>query len=284
MATENLNLETIQATDDIKTSMLDKMNSNFTKIDTAFNELKSSLLTKTKKTTLTAALDYFDSLVDANDATVTADKMFNGYTAYKGTAKITGTALATASTGSAAQLLNGQKLYNSSGTLITGTMTNKGGSSTAASGSISGDNYRLQIPTTGYYTTGSYLTRAKATVLTDLGVKPIPTINVTLSGDYTSYISGYGAGINSSGVLVIWAMSNSTAYEHIYFVNTSIGAGTIGDGWNISSYDTGDPSAVPHACTVTGLGSYSTINVTLNAYTINSSSDYVQINVTLTAS
>lgn len=284
MATENLNLETIELSDDIKTSMLDKMNSNFTKIGTAFNELKNSLLTKTKKTTLTAALDYFDSLVDANDATVTADKLFNGYTAYKGTTKITGTALATASTGSAAQLLNGQKLYNSSGTLITGTMANKSGTSTNANGSISEDFYRLQIPATGYYTTSSYVQRSKNNVLNDLGVKTMPTINVTLSGSSSSYVSGYGAGINNSGVLVIWAMSNSTAYEHIYFSNSSIGAGTIGNGWNITSWATGDPASAPHACTVTGLGSYSTINVTLDAYTTNTSYDYIQINVTLTAS
>lgn len=284
MATENLNLETIQLTDDIKTSVLDKMNSNFAKIDTAFNELKSSLLTKTKKSTLTAALNYFNSLVDANDATATADKIFNGYTAYKGTTKITGTALATTTNGAASQLLTGKTLYNNDGTLITGTMADKSGIQQSASATTSGDNYVLQIPVNGYYTTGSWLTRAKTSVISDLGIKVMPTINVTLSGTNKSYIATYGAGIDNSGMLVIWAFANSSSYEHVSFTVYSLGAGTAKHGWDITSFDTGDPTGVPYACTVTGLSNYSTINVTLNASGINSSYDYVTLSVTLTAS
>lgn len=112
----------------------------------------------------------------------------------------------------------------------------------------------------------------------------LPTINVTLTGDYSSSISGYGAGIDQNGVLVIWTMSNSSTNEHIRFVNTSIEAGTIGVGWDITSYDTGDPINVPHACTVVGLSGKSIINITLNAYNTNSSYDYIQVRVTLTAS
>lgn len=113
---------------------------------------------------------------------------------------------------------------------------------------------------------------------------PIPTINVTLTGGYTEYISGYGAGINKDGVLVIWAMSNASAYEHIKFSDTSIGAGTIGVGWNLGGFDTADPVDVPHACTITDLANKTTIDITLNAYNVASASDYVLLNVTLTAS
>lgn len=113
----------------------------------------------------------------------------------------------------------------------------------------------------------------------------IPTINVTLSGSYTSYISGYGAGVNKDGVLVIWAMSNSTAYEHVSFTLSSMSTGlAIDDGWDITSYDTGDPASVPHACTVTGLSGKSTINITLSADGVSSSYDYVKLTVTITAS
>lgn len=287
MATKNLGLEPIELSDDIKTSMLIKMNENFEKIDEAYETLKTHLLAKTGKTTLSAAIDYVDQLVNANDATATTDKIFKGYTAYKGLTKLTGTALSTTTTVAAGEILTGKTCYNNAGTLITGTMVSKAGVQQAASSTISGNNYVLKIPVAGYYTTGSWLTRAKTSVISDLGIKVTPTINVTLTGGSTAltgYISGYGAAIDNNGVLVIWAMSNSTAYEHIYFVNSSIGAGTIGNGWNITSWATGDPASVPYACTVTGLGSYSTINVGLYARNNNTSYDYVQIDVTLTAS
>lgn len=287
MATENLDLELIQLSDNIQTSMLEKMNDNFEKIDAAYETLKNNLLNKTGKTTLSEAISYVNSLVNANDATATADKIFNGYTAYKGTTKITGTALATTTNGSAATLLDGRTLYNYNGSLITGSMANKSGTSTNANGSISGDFYRLQIPATGYYTTSSYVQRSKNNVLNDLGVKAMPTINLTLTGVNTTvsgYITGHGAGIDNNGKLVIWAMSSQGAYEHINFVNTSIGAGTIGNGWNITSFDTSSPTSFPQACTLTGLGSYSTINITLNASATNTTNDYITVKVTLTAS
>ncbi len=114
--------------------------------------------------------------------------------------------------------------------------------------------------------------------------KLIPTITVTLTGNstYMGYISGYGAGIDQNGVLVIWAMSNSTSYEHIQFTATNI-IGTAQNGWGITSFDTGDPVSVPHACTITGLGSYSNIDITLNASAVNTSSDRVELQVTITA-
>lgn len=284
MSTTNLNLDTIETTDSIQNAFLTKMNSNMQKLDSVFGMLKTRLLQKTGKDNLSDAIAYIDQLVNAQDGTITADKVFNGYIGYAGTNKITGTALATPSVGGANTILAGNKLYTSDGTLLEGNIVNKTGVSTSASGSVSGDDYRLQIPSAGYYTMTSYLTRAKSSVLNDLNVTVIPTINVTLTGGYAEYISGYGAGINKDGVLVIWAMSNASPYEHIKFSDTSIGAGTIGVGWNLGGFDTADPVDVPHACTVTGLANKTTIDITLNAYTNNTTSDYVLLNVTLTAS
>lgn len=113
--------------------------------------------------------------------------------------------------------------------------------------------------------------------------KKQPTINVTLSGDYSGYISGYGAGIDQNGTLIIWAMSNTTSYEAISFSVSSI-IGTQGNGWGITAFDTSNPASVPYACTITGLSSYTTLNITLNADTRNGSYDYTGISVTVTGS
>lgn len=286
MSTTNLGLDTIETTDSIQNAFLTKMNSNMQKLDNAYGLLKAHLIQKTGKNNLEEAIEYIDMLVNAQDGTITADKVFNGYVGYKGLQRIVGTALATASTGSAPQLLRGKKLYDSSGNLITGTMPNKHETTQDAYGSLSGDYYQMSIPVSGYYTLVSKLQRTKANVISDLGIKVIPTINVTLTGNttYMDYITGYGAGINKDGVLVIWAMSRVSGYEHICFVDTSIGAGTRGKGWNITQFDTSDPTGVPHACTITGLSGKNTINVTLDATGVNESYDFVVLNVTLTAS
>lgn len=209
MATPNLNLETIEPTDNMKTSLLEKMNNNFKKIDTAYNQLSGMLLSKTGKNNLVEAIQYVDQLVNAQDATATSDKIIEGYTAYVGTEKITGT-----------------------------------------------------LPV----------------------ADPIPTINVTLTGGYSSYISGYGAGIDQNGTLVIWAMSNTTSYEHITFSAKSLGAGTAEIGWGITGFDTSDPASLPHACTIAGTGGYKNIDITLDAYTNASGNDYILIYVTTVVS
>lgn len=267
MSTTNLGLDMIQTTDSIQNAFLTKMNSNMQKLDNAYGLLKAKLLQKTGKNNLNDAINYIDQLVNAQDATITADKVFNGYTGYKGTTKIIGTALPIETTATATTIQNGYKAYNNNGELITGT-----GYATSTTATASD----IKTGKTAYNNTGTLITGTYSPQL-------IPTINVTLTGTNSSYISGYGAGINKDGILVIWAMSSSSAYEHIYFVDTSIGAGTIGNGWNISSYDTGDPANVPHACTITGLSGKSTINITLNAYNTNTSNDYIQVRVTLTA-
>lgn len=282
MATTNLGLEQILRDDVLATTVLEKINSNMLKVDAAYGQLIDTLFQKTGKNTLKDAIDYIDMLVNAQDATITADKIFKGYTGYKGLTKITGTALSTSISASTSEVISGNTFYDNTGTLLTGTMTNKAGTSTAASASISGDNYRLQIPTTGYYSTGSYLTRAKSSVISDLGVKQMPTINVTCDAS-SSYITSYGAGINNSGVLVIWALTASTSYEHVYFYPSSISIGSKGVGWSETDWDTGDPVAC-YACTVTGLSSYKTINVTLDYNTYSTSYDYVRLDVSVSGS
>ena len=108
-------------------------------------------------------------------------------------------------------------------------------------------------------------------------------INVTLTGSYASQISGYGAGINQNGVLVIWAMTNTTTYEAVSFSASSI-LGTQGNGWGITSFDTSNPSGVPYACTISDLSNYDTLNVKLDANSRNSSYDYTGIAITVTGS
>ena len=281
MATENLDLEKIELVDNMQTSLLEKMNGNFEKIDTAYKQLKDLLIAKTGKDNLVEAIDYVDELVNAQDGTITADKVFNGYVGYKGKERIVGTALATPSTGSASHLLTGTKLYDSSGNLIEGAMISKsGGTILSSGGNVSGTSYRLQVPQNAYYSTTSYISRPVSSVLSDLGAKVVP--NISFASTLGGYFSKQGWAYNPDGTLVIYIMTSDTSYEHIYFYASSI-IGTKGVGWDISSWDTGDPVAC-YACTVTGLSSYTNISVRLDSGGLNSTYDYLRVNVTITGS
>lgn len=282
MATENLNLEAIEPTDNMRTSLLQKMNGNFGKIDTAYGRLRDLLLARTGKDNLKDAIEYVEQLVNAQDGTITPDKVVKGYVGYRQSERIEGTAFGETTTGTSADLISGKTLYTNNGGLVEGNIINKDGLNVEFMGSLNGDNYQIQIPENGYYTTETSLVRAKSDLYADLGVTPMPTITVTLDSASSSYISDYGAGIDQNGTLVIWAMTSSSSYEHVYFHPLSI-VGTAGYGWEISSWGTSDPVTC-NACTVTGLQSYSTIDVALTFATTSSSYDYVRLNVTITAS
>lgn len=122
MATTNLKLEKINLTDDIKSSMLEKMNGNFEKIDEAYNFLVGRLLEKTGKTTLSEAVNYVDKLVNAQDGTITSDKVFSGYVGYSGQKRIVGTALAEKTTGSPEYLIQGKTFYDNTGKKVEGSL------------------------------------------------------------------------------------------------------------------------------------------------------------------
>lgn len=267
MSTENLHLELIEGTDTLRTEFINKINGNLDKIDAKYGVLKDGLLEKTGKDNLVEAVDYVSSLENTEDATVIASDVKSGKIAYGSSGRITGTGFATSTTANASNIMSGKTAYKQDGTLLTG--TGFATQTTATSNDI--------IASKTAYTN-------EGTLITGVASRE-KTLNVELTGSnatYKGYISGYGAGINQDGTLVIWAMSNSTSYEHVSYTAGDL-VGTAGSGFGITSYDTSDPVSVPHACTVTGLTNYDVINVELNVTGVNGTYDYVAITINITA-
>lgn len=249
--------------------MLEKMNSNMQKVDNKYGELKNALLEQTGKSTLEEAIAYVQTLANQitflnSSGDATASQILSGKTAVVKGNVITGTI---PSQGAQTITPSTANKTIASGKYLSGTQTIKGDANLVASNIVSGKSIFDVVGT----------------------AKPQTIVNVSLdtatNATYAGYISGYGAGIDHNGNLVIWAMSNSTNYEHINFIDTSIGVGTIGSGWNITTaFDTSDGANIPHACTVTGLSSYNTINVTLVPSAGDSTDDYIEVKVTVTGS
>jgi hypothetical protein len=122
MATPNLGLEIIQLTDNMQTSLLEKMNDNLIKIDNAYKVLKDNLLDKTGKSTLAEAIEYTSELTDTADGTITSDKVFDGYVGYAGQERIVGTALSEETTGLSEDLIQGKTFYDNSGKIVEGSL------------------------------------------------------------------------------------------------------------------------------------------------------------------
>ena len=248
--TTNLQLEEIELNDNIKTTFIRKLNDNQAKIDSAYGYLKDNLIQATGEHDLASAVeDYkndFANIVGAYQERVQE--------------------LESIGTASASDIKNG-KTALVQGQTITGTAF---GTTTTA--------------TTNDIMNGKTAYNNNGTLLTGIYTPPIVTsVNVTLTGSNTSYITNYGGAINN-GTLVLYADSNSASYEHIYFKAISI-VGTKGAGWDITNFNTSDPANVIHACTITGLGTtYNTLNVDMNASARNSTYDYIEIDVTITAS
>lgn len=270
MSTTNLKLEEIVLDDTISGTMLEKLNSNIQKIDNKYGELKNTILEKTGKTNLNDAVRYIQELSDEIE-------ILNEYI---NETKTVGTA-------SSSDILNG-KTAIVQGEIITG--------------NIQGLEAQTIIPNTkdqtidaGQYLNGIQTIKGDANLIASnivsgrsiFGIngtaKSQATINVSLTGTYASQVSGYGAGINQNGVLVIWAMTNTNAYENVSFLVNGI-IGTAGNGWNITNFDTSNYSGVPFACTISGLSNYSILNITLNATNRDLTYDYTQIAVTVTGS
>ena len=68
MGTPNLDLQTIEMSDNLKTDFVRKINSNMQIIDEKYGYLKNQLLTKTGKTTIEEAIAYIDVLINTQDA------------------------------------------------------------------------------------------------------------------------------------------------------------------------------------------------------------------------
>ena len=94
-------------------------------------------------------------------------------------------------TATAVQILSGKIAYVN-GSKVTGTMTDKSGSNTAANASLDTTNSRvkLQIPSNGYYDTGAYLYIPYATLASILGI----TADKIVVGNTILGITGTGYG------------------------------------------------------------------------------------------
>ena len=113
----------------------------------------------------------------------------------------------------------------------------------------------------------------------------IPEIKITKKGTHNTKVSSnFGAGINADGILTIWTRSNSTSYPNITYEAEDLGVGTKGFGWDITDHKTTNPYRVPYACTVNGLGGYSTIEITLDAKSTLGNNNGIKIYVTIVAS
>jgi len=263
--TSNLNLATINMNDNMKDAM-EQMNDNLIKIDSAYGFIADNILEKTGATTITEAVSKIDDLVNASDATATASDIRKNKTAYVGTSKITGTAFGSSTNATADTIFKGKRAYLNNGTLLTGTALG-----TATNATVDD----IIEGKTAYTNAGTLLTGT---------AKKEKTINVELTGTNATtkgYVSGYGAGVNQNGVLVIWAMSSSSSYEHIHFNASNIAIGNVGDGFGLQSYNANDMVNCPHACTITDLEAYSTINVGLNIYNANATYDYLTAQVSI---
>ena len=263
--TPYLNLNTINMSDNMKDAMI-QMNDNLVKLDLAYGFIADNILEKTGATTITEAVSKIDDLVNASDATATASDIKKNKTAYVGKEKITGTAFGSSTNATASTIFKGKRAYTNAGTLITGTAL--GTATTATADDIIDGK-------TAYTNAGTLITGT---------AKREKTINIELTGTNETtkgYISGYGAGINQNGILVIWAMSSSTAYEHVSFNASNISIGNVGNGFELKSYNANDMVNSPHACTITDLDAYSTINVSLNIYNANTTYDYITAQVSI---
>lgn len=112
---------------------------------------------------------------------------------HNGSGKVTAKTLAsqTAGTATAAQILSGQTAWVG-GAKITGTMANKAGTATAATGSLDATNsrVRLQIPSNGYYDTSAYLYISYTALASILGI----TADKIVAGNTILGIAGTGYG------------------------------------------------------------------------------------------
>jgi len=255
MSTPNLGLEEIIITDNIQSSLLEKMNKNLEIIDKKYGELIDLLIEKTGTTSLVDAVSYVDKLPDTVDATATELNILSGYTAYVNRAK------------------------------VIGKMLNKSNTSSTAQGVADEAEYKLKIPANGYYNTGSFLARSRELVLDDLGIYSVNSFSITgtyaTSTYYTAAGSGYAV-LPNGNVIIFIQGGTSTSYEHIYFNLTSNTANvTKVAGWDISSWDTGDPTKVIYACIIGGITGK--IDISINLSTVNSSYDYVRADVTITS-
>lgn len=132
--TTNLNLEELTVNDNLKTTFVNKLNSNQNKIDTVYGTLRDNLLDNTGKDNLTEAIEYVvgmagqvqeltEDITELNSiGNANASEIFNGKTALVRGETVTGTALSEITTATTSDILNGKTAYSNDGTLLTGVL------------------------------------------------------------------------------------------------------------------------------------------------------------------
>ena len=137
----------------------------------------------------------------------------SGYTAYVNGSKLTGTALSTASTATAAQILSGYKAYNSSGTLMTGTASS--GPTTMTTGelflrSMIGKRVDIYNPAQS-----SSNVTVPATRNIGLDISNIKSISYSVP-----YLDGYNTGVKIFGINLGTVASSFTPNDGMFLSYT----------------------------------------------------------------
>lgn len=131
--TPNLDLEEISLDDNVKTTFINKLNSNQEKIDTNYGYLVDNLLENTRKDTLVEAIEEVNNLagtisnleeeVDSLNSigNAEASDIKSGKKALVQGVEVTGTLLSQPITATVSDIKSGKTAYKEDGTIITGT-------------------------------------------------------------------------------------------------------------------------------------------------------------------
>lgn len=144
---------------------------------------------------------------------------------------------------------------------------------------IISDNIKENVTILGV--TGSLVEGIPRKILNDDSIAPTGTYATS-----TYYNTDYGVKIgymNNGDIILSMQGGTSTAYEYLYFNASSLPSGvtlTAATSFTRTSYTSGAPSNI-YACVLSGFTGYG--NIAIDLSTRNSTYDYTQADITLTA-